>query len=260
MKKTILLALCLVLIGAGAAMAAPYNITNYTQTQQWTTTTAGSWTAPGVSIPPNSEFTTYGANFNTNTGDFTLFTNWAPSDVGNFYNSYVGTAFFFIDKDVLTNKGWDYAIDLNGQKIYTSLAITNSEDAGLESGGTIKFGNNASIGYGRYYGGSGTALIPVLATGTDKDLTVTWDFTNSIHTATMNLTGVVSADEWAFLWGTATCANGTFTGSADGMVPVPPSVLLMGTGLSGLGGPRGGAAAGRHPEPSLSPGIKFPGG
>jgi hypothetical protein len=34
-----------------------------------------------------------------------------------------------------------------------------------------------------------------------------------------------------FLWGTATCANGAF----EGQVPVPGSLLLLGSGLAGLG-------------------------
>jgi hypothetical protein len=237
-KKAILLAMCLVLFGAGAAMA--YTVDNTTQIQQWNTTNAGGWTAPGVSIPWPSEYTTFGADFDANTGAFTIYTNWNPqTNEGVFYNSYVSTAFLFIDKDPVASNGWDYAIDLNNQLVYKSLTgITYSQDAG-GGGSYTTFGTNSSIWYGRYYGPyppGTTDLIPVLATGSTEGLTVAWDTSGSIHTVTLNLSGLLSTDPWAFLWGTATCGNGTFAGSTDGMVPLPPSALLLGTGLLGLVG------------------------
>jgi hypothetical protein len=42
------------------------------------------------------------------------------------------------------------------------------------------------------------------------------------------------ANEWTFVWGTATCANDTFSGQVVG-VPEPGSLLLLGVGFAGLG-------------------------
>jgi hypothetical protein len=239
MKKAILLAMCLVLFGAGAAMA--YTVNNTTQIGEYTVNTLDSWTNPGVSIPPNSIYTTPGANFNTSTGDFTIFTSWSLANNGTIVaNSVVNTAFLFINTNPAVITGWNYAIDLTNSILYSNLTITNSQNAG--GGGThTTFGSNGSIGYGRYYGPPGsTALIPVLATGTvvaDPDLDVTWGTSGSLNTVTMDLETLLSGSTtWSFLWGTGTCGNGTFTGTTDPMVPLPPSALLLGTGLLGLVG------------------------
>ena len=50
----------------------------------------------------------------------------------------------------------------------------------------------------------------------------------------VNLSKLGLANEWTFVWGTATCANDTFSGQVVG-VPEPGSLLLLGVGFAGLG-------------------------
>jgi hypothetical protein len=242
MKKAILLALCLVLIGAGAALAD--SVANTTVISAYNAGNFQYNTAPGVSIPPNSIFTTPGAEFNA--GVLTIYTGWSQGTVDAIGGSTATTAFLFIDANA--DNIWDYAIDLDksSANLYKStLTITNSENAGPPFS---TFGTNNGLIYGRYYGGSGnvsgTTPIPVLATSDQalEDLAVAWSTgawsgdSLTYNTVSVNLSALLGSGPWLFGWGTGTCGNGAFFDGFSIGVPLPPSALLLGTGLLGLVG------------------------
>jgi hypothetical protein len=233
MKKLLIFALTLgLLIGASAAMGATVTINN-------TTVAYDQYGHPWPSVNGTSHigdpFTTQKAEFDTVTGKLKIFSDWNPG----FNNTDPGivTAFLFIDKDPLAANGWDYAVDLNAagtatvqNKILSGLTITNSAPP-----------STGSWYYGKTYDGV-ILPSPVSATGTDTTKTagVTWSAFGPPYVTTnyvvVDVNNMVGTGQWEFFWGTGTCANGPFDGTSDGKVPVPPSVLLLGTGILGLAG------------------------
>ncbi len=223
MKKTVSVACALVLVlGLWVSGALAYTIND------------SSNDAIGA------EFESYGINvhnytpgyYSGNLG-FSLYTDypqagvtvstWAtkPADVfitETYYGNQYQWAVPLIDHDGFT-AGTLYAVG--------TYKISDDFDP---SPGSFNYNHNvpvaiASIGnnYGNTSFGGGTVSWNALAAG-NPDYRVDVALNSSLYQDDPH--GI-----WCFTWGTATCANDV----VQGCVPLPPSALLFGTGLLGLG-------------------------
>jgi hypothetical protein len=225
MKKLILLTMCMVLIGAGAAMADQI----FTNTTTVLDQNGTSYPYPTV-IGDFGVFGTYRATLNTSTGMFTITTNWNPGKDEDLGLLDLKTAFLFVESG-----GNTYAIDLDKNTYtgnvyinYTSTTNSNDPSWSWTKGGYL-------------YGASvdGSPIQVIASGGTSSTTDVTWSSlnpTNLNNTVAVDLNGILGTGPWAFLWATAECANGPFEGGSFTGVPLPPSALLLGSGLLGLAG------------------------
>jgi hypothetical protein len=222
MKKTVSVALALTfLLGLSVSGALAYNYDDTTKVQEWVGGSVyGTWKNV---IGDTNVFDTFGANYNGST--LTIFTNWNPSKDGD-VNAAVKTADLFID--LCCNGTWDYAVrlDTNGKgNVYSVPPYSTSDSIFGPIGGLI---------YGGKYDEASPKLAPVWATdataATTTDVDWTYGASDLNNQVAIDLTGLASG-KFGFFWGTATCANDGFAAC----VPLPPSVLLMGSGLLGVG-------------------------
>lgn len=226
MKRTVSVACALVLVlGLWVSGALAYNFNDNTLVQNWNQGGpygGGAWQDV---IGDSNVFDTFGANKSGNT--FTMFTNWNLSHNGDLGYSEVQTADLFIDKGY--NGTWDYAIQLNTAsgtgKVYANPTYKTSNDI---------FAPLTNLIYGGKYDEAAPKLAPVLATSSDTGTTsVVWTLGSGglNNEVAIDLSGLGLTGNWGFFWGTGTCSNDGFAG----YVPIPPSVLLLGSGLMGLG-------------------------
>jgi hypothetical protein len=226
MKKTVSVACALVLVlGLWVGGALAYNFNDTTQVQPWqgNSATGGAWTDV---IGLTSLFDTFGADLSGNT--FTISTNWNPNKDGS-VNAAVLTADLFIDNGC--DGTWDVAIQLDTLtgtgKVYANPAYNTSFDI---------FSSLSGLTYGGRYDEASPQAAPVQTTSGDTGTTsVVWtigaDPDQLNNQVAIDLSGLGLGSQWGFFWGTATCANDGFAAC----VPVPPSVLLLGSGILGVG-------------------------
>jgi hypothetical protein len=241
MKRLACLALTLTLAaGLGVSGAwASYTFPNNTLVESYNGHSPYNWNGYWHDVIGDLNiYETYGANLSGNT--LTIFTNWGGAVGAGFTDHGAVSADLFIDKDF--DGVWDAAIRLDGGnkgKIYYTPAFYTSE---------YFFAPHTDLVYGGRYDPSAPKPVPVQAY-TDPSLTdfsqVTWTqlTANPNWSIGIDLTHVsgFDPDQFAFLWATGTCANDTaqghvFDGLPGGNVPLPPSVLLLGSGLLGLAG------------------------
>lgn len=185
----------------------------------------------------------YGVNIVGTT--FQIYTNM-PSGGDTQYG--IPVADFFLD---IGNDGtWDFAVNMEEKSpdIYQSPVYKTSQDI------FQNLYNGTYFIYGGRYDADGTSgppytpkPIPVqIASGSDiGDASVSWTWLGSSG-PNYRIDIVMPADFWntylagqtfAFIWGSGICANDTAQGvfKATGVVvPLPGSLLLLGSGLLGL--------------------------
>lgn len=233
MRKTVHLACAVaLLLSLWVSGALAYCINNTTQVQPWYLTSPNGAYQNAASNPIQGaphEFNTYWAKWNGSSQTLTILTDFSPLKDGLLG---VTTADLFIDTNC--DGTYDLAIGLD----------TNPKGLGLNRAGNVYsvasfltsqsvFGSNGGVIYGGQVDPDSPHDIPVLANGSAIGTTdVIWMPLEGLpsYRLEINLTGLVG-NNWNFIWGGGTCGNGPM----EGHIPVPPSVLLLGSGLLGLG-------------------------
>ena len=207
----------------GGVLAYDISDNTLVQPRRGNGATGAAWTDV---IGNGNLFNTFGANRSGDT--LSIFTNWNPGRNGS-VNAAVKTADLFID--VGYDGSWDYAIVLDSARAFFGHAygdpstITTAQDIFSPLNGWTDGGR---------YGEADPKPAPTLGTSPDwATAAVTW--TNGSgglnNRADIDLSGLKDLSRpWSSSWGTATRSDDGFTGC----VPIPPSVLLMGSGLLGL--------------------------
>jgi hypothetical protein len=219
MKRTVSVACALVLVlGLWVSGALAHDYLNNTMVQP---NTGGAYqNARTNPIQSQPYFNTYGADWDGSV--LTIFSNWGPARDG-----YLGvtTADLFIDLGC--DGTYDFSVGLdtnpNGQGLNRAGIVYNGAITTSFAGGT----------FGLRVDPASPHLIPVLmGTDTGNTTTVTWNTEagSPDYSVAVDLSSLVSG-KFGFIWASATCANGPM----EACVPIPPSVLLMGSGLLGVG-------------------------
>lgn len=228
MKKLMYLWLAVALVLLSTSGAWAYTFNDITKVQEWNKGAiygSGAWDDV---IGDANVFDTFGANLSG--GMLTIFTNWNPNKDGDLGYSQIKTADLFIDKGC--DGSWDFAIQLDTLtgtgKVYANPTYNTSDDI---------FKSLGNLVYGGKYDEASPQLTPAQATSADTATTsVVWTLgaEGKNNQVAVDLSGLDLGSEYCFFWGTATCSNDGFAGE----VPLPPSLLLLGSGMVGLVGLR----------------------
>jgi len=229
MKKTVSVALALVfLLGLCVSGALAYDYNDDTLVQEWNaghTYGGGAWKDV---IGTTTIFDTLGADWNGSL--LTIYTKWNPNTMDPDISS-VKTADLFIDAGC--NGSWDYAIVLD---VTRTTEVGKAYVAPFSSVSTSDdlFKGQTSLIYGGLYDETAPSVAVALASsGSTLNADVNWTIGSGGHDnyVTVDLSNLGLTEPFGFYWGTGTCSNDGFAAC----VPIPPSMLLMGSGLLGVG-------------------------
>lgn len=226
MKKILLIFSAIMGVCFAATGAMAYGIDNLTEVQ-WSDNPA-KWTSAKTASIGAPLFNTFGADWDPTSKTLTIYSNWSPVSDGHLS---VTTADLFIDADGLP--GWDYAIGLdsvqpNGKGL---------DRAGNIYTGAIKYSTDFAIGFAigtqaRTLPTFPAAPIPVFMTTRDitNNATVAWTALGADPGYKVDVTYANLPDVFLFMWASGTCGNGPI----QGVAPLPGTLLLLGSGLTGL--------------------------
>ncbi len=248
MRKTIIVIMSLMLalsLGASGAWGVIINFPDQTLIQQISGAGAlNGWsdTIPAT-VPPGTfnEFETFNATFDTNSHVLTVFTNWGPgtktvslfTTADLFLNPVLNAATHQVDS-ALAAVRLRSGLGTNPQPVFYNPTIQTSQDLFLPSG-VLGFGGFFTTNFNAI--GPPSFEIPVQASaGTSTgNANVTWTNVGAplpgpLFSFALDLDEItgLNPNAFNFLWGTATCGN-------DVIIPLPPTLLLLGSGLLGLG-------------------------
>lgn len=238
LKGSILIAVCLVFLVAPAVLADSITILDTTLVQNWIGGSGSDWSE----VIGEVQFDTKKAVITRNGNDtvFQIYTNFPSSGLTVTSSTSVAPADLYITSgstvmgvvmsahdgyragDIISNPTWRKAQDLwgNGDWIY---------------GG--RYDQAApKVTYTQVAGGSVTGSVPV--TWTSLGL----DSTQGVETFRIDIQHFqnVLAGNYSFFWGTGTCANDAIAGYSQlptagaGNVPLPSTILLLGSALAGI--------------------------
>lgn len=244
---------------ATGANANDITIPNTTLVESYQSTNVVSYNNPNGNVNPPTDtwhhvigdmnvFWTPSATYNPTTEVLTLQTNW-PSASYSDLGAKAADLFLSFGLSNLSNP-WPLAIGLSSDRQGNVYIISGSSD--------YKTSQDLFASTGYIYGGQFGAVVgdpnaspaPVQATSTpllpNIPGLVTWTDKAGTNLTSIQIDLKLLSDNgygdpdagFAFLWGTGTCANGVFEGRVapgSSNVPLPSSLLLLGTGLTGLG-------------------------
>lgn len=251
-KKMYILSAGLVLLLSLCTSGAWGEVITYpdnTYIEKWIGGSPPSPTGIWLDVWGERKFNTYYATYDTSSHYLTIFTNWSENatDVsqGTPSITFVAADLFL---DFNRDGNWDAGIPLHGDDKGKVFYISSPSDY-LTSKQVV--GTNTAVSYGGLYTTNKAPLpgppsfdVPVIVTATVSldTAAVTWadlgnngdvlsdpDFSVAINLS--NVDNGFNPDDLCFLWGTTTCGN-------DVILPLPPSLLLFGSGLLGLVGLR----------------------
>ncbi|MGO9174854.1 MAG: hypothetical protein ACLQED_01725 [Desulfobaccales bacterium] len=225
MKKTLLL---IFMVVAGVALCV-----------------TGAWASP-YEFMPTTEVESYQGSLPSTSG----WVGWYPVIEGSGDTSFNVAGATLVGSTLEIFTGWPgpaamdlgaVAADLTLYSAGTTWAVRLSSTSIVPVGELFKNPSyNTSVYYfggtGYWYGGAyakAGQLVPVWATSGDQVTTVpvTW-LTGEVEVDLAGLAGTgFNIADFSFIYPSATCANSVLTGSA---APLPPSALLLGSGLVGL--------------------------
>ncbi len=235
MRKTIFLILALLIglsLGASGALADSFIVNNTLVSRSDNPTVfANDGRVNPIQNAGTYDFNTYGATWNSGTNTLRIYTNWTNLNDGPPpFDNFVTTADLFLDTN--HDGKYDTSVGLGLARlgnIYTGAVTDSWVNGGYVGGYNITSAANPvshRVGV-------------TMANDTGNDTTVTWSALGSYSTPVGNshyyvdvYLGNLVSGNFTFLWASGTCANGPM----EAQVPIPPTALLLGTGLLGLVG------------------------